>query len=265
MYQHIRVPTSGEQDHRQPGLHAERPRQPDHSLHRGGRHRGRHHAGDEEGRRRGGERRLRGQAQDRVDGDVLRREVLPGLRRERLAAGRDAAGRQGVRGVDQGPAHHAGGRRHPLHQRGPAAGAGPVRLPAAGALLQGRAEPAQAAGEDRHGHLPRELRGHLRGHRMAGRERRRPQGHQVPDRRDGRQEDPLPADLRDRHQAGVARGDRAAGAQGHPVCDRQQAQVGDPGAQGQHHEVHRRRLPRLGLCAGPEASSAVSCWTAGRG
>ncbi len=25
------------------------------------------------------------------------------------------------------------------------------------------------------------------------------------------------------------------------------AAIGDPGAQGQHHEVHRGRLPRLGL------------------
>ena len=51
----------------------------------------------------------------------------------------------------------------------------------------------------------------------------------------------------------------------YPVRDRQQAQVGDPGAQGQHHEVHRGRLPRLGLRAGAEASSAPSCWTAARG
>ena len=32
--------------------------------------------------------------------------------------------------------------------------AGPVRLPAPGALLQGRALAGQRAGEDRHGHLP---------------------------------------------------------------------------------------------------------------
>ena len=31
----------------------------------------------------------------------------------------------------------------------------------------------------------------------------------------------------------------------------QQPQVGDPGAQGQHHEVHRGRLPELGLRPGP--------------
>ena len=44
----------------------------------------------------------------------------------------------------------------------------------------------------------------------------------------------------------------------HPVRDRQRQALGDAGAQGQHHEVHRRRLPRLGLRAGAAASSAPS-------
>ena len=44
-----------------------------------------------------------------------------------------------VRGLDQGPADHAGGRRHPLAQRGAAPGTRPLRLPAPGAVLQGRA------------------------------------------------------------------------------------------------------------------------------
>ena len=39
----------------------------------------------------------------------------------------------------QGTADDAGGRRHPLAERRPAADARPVRLPAAGALVQGRA------------------------------------------------------------------------------------------------------------------------------
>ena len=38
-------------------------------------------------------------------------------------------------------------------------------------------------------------------------------------------------------------------ARGDPVRDRQQAHVGDDGAQGQYHEVHRGRVPRLGLRA----------------
>ena len=59
----------------------------------------------------------------------------------------------------------------------------------------------------------------------------------------------FPANFGHRHQAGVARGHRAAHAQGDPVRDRQRPQVGDDRAQGQHHEVHRGRLPRLELRA----------------
>ena len=82
---------------------------------------------------------------------------------------------------------------------------------------------------------------------------------------DGRQEDPLPEHLGHRHQAGVARRHRAPGAQGDPVRDRQRQAQRDARAQGQHHEVHRRRVPRLGLCAGADASSAPSRSTAARG
>jgi len=39
---------------------------------------------------------------------------------------------------------------------------------------------------------------------------------------------------------------RPPGAQGDPVRDRQRQAVGDARAQGQHHEVHRGRVPRLG-------------------
>ena len=49
------------------------------------------------------------------------------------------AGRARVRRFHQGPADHAGRRRHPLAQRGPAPGTGPVRLPAPDPVLQGRA------------------------------------------------------------------------------------------------------------------------------
>jgi isocitrate dehydrogenase len=40
---------------------------------------------------------------------------------------------------------------------------------------------------------------------------------------------------------------RAVGAQGHPVRDRPGSGFSDPGAQGQHHEVHRGRFQELGL------------------
>jgi isocitrate dehydrogenase len=69
---------------------------------------------------------------------------------------------------------------------------------------------------------------------------------------DGRHQDPLPAERRHRHQARVRGGHQAPGAQGDPVRHRPGPAVGDPGAQGQHHEVHRGRLPRLGLRAGQE-------------
>ena len=93
----------------------------------------------------------------------------------------------------------------------------------------------------------------------------REEGHRLPDQGDGRQEDPLPGDLGHRHQAGVARRHRAAGAQGDPVRDRQRQAVDDAGAQGQHHEVHRGRVPRLGLRDWRRRSSARSRSTAARG
>ena len=71
----------------------------------------------------------------------------------------------------------------------------------------------------------------------------------VPPGRARRAEDPLPGHLGHRHQAGLARGDRAARAEGDPVRDRQRPPLRDARAQGQHHEVHRRRLPGLGLRA----------------
>ncbi len=60
----------------------------------------------------------------------------------------------------------------------------------------------------------------------------------------------FPDTHRHRHQVGLARRHRAPGPRGDSVCHRQQAQERDLCAQGQHHEVHRRRVPQLGLCAG---------------
>src|SRR5438270_10450256 len=193
----------------------------DHSLHRGRRHRRRYHAGDAQGGGCGGTEGLRRQEEDRLDGDVRRREVVPRLRRERLAARGDVAGGEGVRGLDQGPAHHAGGRRHPLDQRRVAPGARPVRVPAAGALVQGCALAAEGAGEGRHGDLSRELRGHLCRHRVAGAVGRGEEGDRLPDQGDEGQEDPLSRDFGDRHQAGVDRGLRAPDPQGVSVRDRE--------------------------------------------
>ena len=54
------------------------------------------------------------------------------------------------------------------------------------------AKPAQGPVQDGHGHLPRELRGHLRGNRVGGRHRRGEEGHRLPPERDGSAQDPLP-------------------------------------------------------------------------
>ena len=50
-----------------------------------------------------------------------------------------------------------------------------------------------------------------------------------------------------RHQAGFARGLGAADPRRARIRDQAQAQEPHPGPQGQHHEVHRGRFPRLGL------------------
>src|SRR4051794_3167628 len=64
------------------------------------------------------------------------------------------------------------------------------------------------------------------------------------------EEHPLPGDVRIRHQTGLARGEREAHPRRARSRDRAQAQEPDDRAQGQHPEVHRGRLPRLGLRAG---------------
>ena len=80
--------------------------------------------------------------------------------------------------------------------------------------------------------------------------------------RDGGQEDPLPGDERHRHQADLARGHRAARrAPRSSYALAAEAQERDARAQGQHHEVHRGRVPRLGLRASPRASSATETVT----
>ena len=73
-----------------------------------------------------------------------------------------------------------------------------------GAVPHGRAVSGQAAREYRQDEPRREQRIHLRRHRARGRERQRQKADQVPDRGDGRQEDPVRQHLGQGHQAGVA-------------------------------------------------------------
>lgn len=61
-------------------------------------------------------------------------------------------------------------------------------------------------------------RGYLRRHRVESRLPGSDQGHQVPEGRDGRHQDPFRPELRDRHQAGVPGRHQAPGAQGLAVC-----------------------------------------------
>ena len=127
--------------------------------------------------------------------------------------------------------------------------------------FQGVPSPTQKpAPGRRHGDLPREHRGHLRRDRVPGgigadREVPGPVPPGVPRRVP---QDPLPGHLRHRHQAGLARGHRAARARGHPLRPGPEAQERHVRPQGQHHEVHRGRLPQLGLRAGREASSPTT-------
>ena len=177
---------------------------------------------------------------------------------QHLAARRDGRGLPRVPRRHQGPAHHADRRRHPLAERRAAPDARPLRLPAPGALVQGRALARQAPREGGHGDLPREHRGHLRRHRVRGRHRGREEVRSSSSRRTSRRQYEkirFPDDDRHRHQAGLAGRHRAPGPRRDRVRDRQQAQERDDRPQGQHHEVHRRRVPELGLRARRDASS----------
>ena len=123
--------------------------------------------------------------ENRLDRGLRRREGQEPV--GHLAARRDARGLQDLSGRHQGPADHADRRRHPLAQRRHPPDAGSLRVPAPGALLRGRALPVKRPEKVEHGDLPREHRGHLRGHRMGGRVARGQEAHRVPAERDGRE------------------------------------------------------------------------------
>ena len=252
----IKVPSNGEKITMGSDGKLARAGAADHSLHRGRRNRAGHLARLAVRVRQRGQEGLRRQAQDRLDGSLRGREIVQPV--QQLAARRNRRGVQGIPGRNQGAADDAGRRRHPLAQRRAAPDARSLRLPAPGALLQGRAEPGEKSREGRHGHLPREHRRHLCRHRMGGRIARSEKGHQVPARGDEGHQDSFPQHLGHRHQAGLARGLRAAHPRGDQLRHRAQAQERHPGAQGQHHEVHRGRLPRLGLRAHASASSRAA-------
>jgi hypothetical protein len=132
--------------------------------------------------------------------------------------------------------------------------------------FQGVPSPGEASGKGRHGHLPRKHRGHLRRHRIRRRRRPRRRRCSISSQRNfrrisknplwhqgaaeefwkavGRKDFPATSS-RSRHQAGQLQ--RLVRAQRHQVRHQVQAQERHDCPQGQHHEVHRGRLPRLGL------------------
>ena len=152
---------------------AGRPGQPHHPLHRGRRHRPGHLARQRARLRRRGAEGLRRQARRSTGSrsSPARKRTscsTTGCRTRRSTPSANTWSHQG-------PAHHAGRRRHPLAQRRAAPDARSLRLPAPGALVQGRALAGEAPGEGRHGDLPREHRGHLRRHRVRGGQRGEPE------------------------------------------------------------------------------------------
>ena len=92
----------------------------------------------------------------------------------------------------KGPLGDAGRWRHALTERRHAAEPGPVRLRASDPLLPGGREPDARREPDRHGGVPREHRGHLRGHRVAGGLGGGPSAHRLPAEPAARHRDPLP-------------------------------------------------------------------------
>ena len=132
--------------------------------------------------------------------------------------------------------------------------------------------PVRAPRTGRHGHLPGEHRGRLRRLRGAVRHAGGREAGHLPARRDGLAH---PGGLGHRHQADLAHGLQAPHPRRHRVRAGPQAPLRDAGAQGQHPEVHRGRLPRVGLRARARgvrrrrrragttaaASPATSCWS----
>ena len=112
--------------------------------------------------------------------------------------------------------------------------------------------PGQAAGAGGHDHLPGEHRGHLRRHRIQGAERAGGKRIvQFPPAGAGGHDHPVSRDQRHRDQADLGRGQQATDPGGARLRGAREAEERHAGPQGQHHEVHRGRLPGLGLRAGP--------------
>ena len=119
-------------------------------------------------------------------GGKAKNRVVRGLRRRqghrevrRVPAAGDTRRTRVLPRIDQRAAEHAGRRRHPVVERHHAPGPRSLRVRAAGPLLHRRPFAGQRAGEGRHGDLPREHGGRVRGNRMAGGLGRRQPDHRL--------------------------------------------------------------------------------------
>ena len=164
-----------------------------------------------------------------------------------LAARRDGRGVPRAPDRDQGAAHHPDRRRHPLAQRGASPAARPVRLPAARCAGSPACRPRCAT--RRRSTWSSSARTPRTSMPASSCKRARPRRRRLiaylteqfgwtirPDSGIG-----IKPDLGDRLQA--------PRAGGHRVRRAPRAQERHPGAQGQHPEVHRGRVPQLGLRA----------------
>ena len=114
---------------------------------------------------------------------------------------------------------------------------------------------------ERH-HLPREHGRRVRRHRMGKGHSAGGARHRVPGQGDGEADC---ARFGHRHQADVGNREQAARPDGHSIRPGQEAEGRHACPQGQHHEVHGGRVPRLGIRSGQGRIPRQNCHGRGSG
>ena len=247
-YNGVPVPANGARITYSNG-HLSGPRQSDHAFYRRRRHGARHLEGFGAGVRCGGGEGLQRQAA------IVWYEVFAGREGhgevQDLAAGRQRGRHSRISRGHQGAADHAGRRRHSIAQRGPAADSRFVLLRASGEVLQGHSFAGEASRAHGRRDLSRKYGRRLCRHRVGAGNARGGAADRVPEQghAEGRQETGAPGFGR-WHQADFDYRHQAPGADGDQVCAGERTQERDPGAQGQHPEVYRRRVPQMGIRTG---------------
>ena len=185
-------------------------------------------------------------------GEKAFRQFSNWLPDDSVAAARDSAR------LHQGTADHARRRRHPFAERGAAPDSRSLRLRAAGEVLPGRAQPGEASGKGGHRDLPREHGRRVRGHRVQAGLGGRGAADVFSERRSAAK-----AKKRVRADSGVGIkpisifGTKRLVRARHPARAGDRPQDRDAGAQGQHPEVYRGRVSRVGLRGCGARSSAI--------